>query len=431
MQTRTELPSAGRAEETSERLNQGCLCLTLDREALCRAFELETGDPSFCHSLLETRPHLFASVAVFVSPEMVATMKALVGTIEAMVTQPAYRRAVLAWAPTIAEFDPGPLGAFMGYDFHLGADGPKLIEINTNAGGAFLIAPLTRAQRQCCAATGLAPNSADADRFEEATLAMFRAEWHRQGRTGMPGCVAIVDDDPGAQFLRPEFTLVQRLFEKHGIKAIVADGRSLAYADGVLTFKGQTIDLVYNRLVDFALAQPPHSALRAAYLDGAVVVTPNPRSHALFADKRNLTLLSDPEWLAAAGIPRHEVATLLAHIPRTLPVTAENASELWATRKQYFFKPAGGHGSKAAYRGSKLTRSVWSEIIAGNSVAQTFAAPSARAVKVDATPEILKADIRLYTYAGEILLAAARLYQGQTTNMRTPGGGFAPLFQIG
>jgi hypothetical protein len=35
--------------------------------------------------------------------------------------------------------------------------------------------------------------------------------------------------------------------------------------------------------------------------------------------------------------------------------------------------------------------------------------------------------VRLYTYAGEVLLAAARIYQGQATNFRTPGGGFAPI----
>jgi hypothetical protein len=29
-----------------------------------------------------------------------------------------------------------------------------------------------------------------------------------------------------------------------------------------------------------------------------------------------------------------------------------------------------------------------------------------------------------------VLLAAARLYRGQTTNFRTPGGGFAPVFVI-
>ena len=37
----------------------------------------------------------------------------------------------------------------MGYDFHLGADGPMLIEVNTNAGAAFLNALLARAQRAC------------------------------------------------------------------------------------------------------------------------------------------------------------------------------------------------------------------------------------------------------------------------------------------
>ena len=41
-----------------------------------------------------------------------------------------------------------------------------------------------------------------------------------------------------------------------------------------------------------------------------------------------------------------------------------------------------------------------------------------------------KTDVRLYVYDGQNLLTAARLYQGQTTNFRTPGGGFAPAFAI-
>jgi len=43
----------------------------------------------------------------------------------------------------------------------------------------------------------------------------------------------------------------------------------------------------------------------------------------------------------------------------------------------------------------------------------------------EATP--LKSDVRCYVYDGKIQLVAARLYQGQTTNFRTPGGGFAPV----
>jgi hypothetical protein len=42
----------------------------------------------------------------------------------------------------------------------------------------------------------------------------------------------------------------------------------------------------------------------------------------------------------------------------------------------------------------------------------------------------LKIDVRLYTYDGDVLLTAARIYRGQATNFRTPGGGFAPVFRI-
>jgi hypothetical protein len=42
----------------------------------------------------------------------------------------------------------------------------------------------------------------------------------------------------------------------------------------------------------------------------------------------------------------------------------------------------------------------------------------------------LRVDIRNYTHDGETLLRAARLYRGQTTNFRTPGGGFAPVLTL-
>lgn len=42
-------------------------------------------------------------------------------------------------------------------------------------------------------------------------------------------------------------------------------------------------------------------------------------------------------------------------------------------------------------------------------------------------PLISRNRAAIYTYGGRILLAATRLYQGQTTNFRTPGGGFSPV----
>jgi hypothetical protein len=102
------------------------------------------------------------------------------------------------------------------------------------------------------------------------------------------------------------------------------------------------IDLVYNRLTDFALDEPANAALRAAWLADAAVVTPHPRAHALYADKRNLVALSDDALLAGWGVDAETRAILANKIPRTELVLAANADDLWARRKQLFFKPAAG-----------------------------------------------------------------------------------------
>ncbi len=57
---------------------------------------------------------------------------------------PEVRRQLLDGAGPIAQIDHGPAGAFMGYDFHVEGDGPRLIEINTNAGGAAINALSSR-----------------------------------------------------------------------------------------------------------------------------------------------------------------------------------------------------------------------------------------------------------------------------------------------
>jgi hypothetical protein len=313
----------------------------------------------------------------------------------------------------------------MGYDFHLAADGPKLIEINTNAGGAFLNAPLARAQRACCAPIEFQASSAGD--FAAEIVGMFRREWSRQRGSGRLERVAILDDAPEAQHLFPEFRLAQALLRSQGIDALIGDPRDLVLDGDTVSLAGLAIDLVYNRLVDFAFENPAHAVLRDAYLDDRVVVTPSPHVYALFADKRNLSLLCDHEQLRAWGLGSPHLGVLQAATLPTLMVTADNAEALWQGRRDWFFKPAQGHASKAAYRGDKLTRRVWGEIMTADYVAQAYAAPGLRSVRHDGEAAELKVDVRLYAYDGQVLLTAARLYRGQTTNMRTPGGGFAPV----
>ena len=112
-----------------------------------------------------------------------------------------------------------------------------------------------------------------------------------------------------------------------------------AHEGGALRVDGERVDLVYNRLTDFFFDDPACAALRAAYESGDVVVTPNPHVYALYADKRHLTVLSDPDRLREWGSRRMSSRLLAASVPRTRLVEPARRDELWAQRKQYFFKP--------------------------------------------------------------------------------------------
>ena len=422
-------------EETNDglanQLNQECYCITLNRKAL---------NTSLQDQLMETRNNpiganelnkLFSATPVFVPKTEIETMVRIVAAIESAAKLPSYQQQVLSWAPKIAAFDPGPIGAFMGYDFHLGSDGPQLIEINTNAGGAFLNVALARAQKQCChPSEQSAETTKMLDGFEEAVTNMFIQEWQRQSATAMPNRIAIIDNDPKNQFMFLEFQLARQLLQARGIDTVILDPSELDYVDGALTAHGQKIDMIYNRLVDFAFENPNHAVLKSAYLEGAVVVTPNPHVHAMLANKQNLTLLSDSQTLRAWGLDEAAARYLEKSVPKTKLVSKDEAAELWRTRRQLFFKPVAGHGSKGVYRGSKLTRRVFENILDEDYIAQTFVPAGERSIKIDDTVTTRKVDIRLYTYDGQLLLSAARVYQGQTTNFRTPGGGFAPVFQV-
>lgn len=410
-------------------LNAHCRCEALNRKLLGEAFAHRGIAGEARESLLAARPHLFSETMVFLSPEQLASLSATIAAIETLVALPGWQQTVLAKAPETARQPARTRGVFIGYDFHVGEGEPQLIEVNTNAGGAYLAALLTRSQLACCeeiAALMQAPT--DPAALEELWLAMFREEW-RLARGAAPlGHVVIVDEAPAAQFLYPEFLLFQNLFERAGLRARIAAPEELVWRDGQLTLGGETVDLIYNRLTDFYFASPSSAALRAAYLADAVVVTPDPRAHALLSDKRHLVRLGDPQSLAGLGLGEAERAQLARGVPRAKTVHPAEAESLWAERKGFFFKPANGFGSRAAYRGDKLTRRVWGEILAGDYVAQRIAPPSLRRTGHGDATRDLKFDVRAYVYQGRIQLLAARLYEGQTTNFRTPGGGFAPVF---
>jgi hypothetical protein len=418
---------SGSERNVADLLNRGCDCTVTDLPKLRERLETAL-EPAL--SIVESHPHLFSEIPVFLDSAHVSQMRRIIAAFEATGHLPKYQEAVLT-ARDLAQTNPRTLGVFMGFDFHITPAGPKLIEVNTNAGGAFLNVAARDAQRACCPVVddyiAAQPNAAQ---LEVEIVAMFQREWSLARGAAPLRTIAIVDVEPRGQFLYPEFQLAQKLFESHGVRAHIADPLELELADDCILLRGEQIDLVYNRLTDFYFDAPTSRVLRVAYQRDLAVITPHPHAHALYADKRNLALLSDAAALETFGVPQDSAEILLSGIPSTR-AAAGCAETWWRDRKEWFFKPRSGYGSRGTYRGDKLTRRVFAEVMSGGYVAQELTPPGERWRSTASGKEVFKVDVRCYVYAEKIQLMAARLYQGQTTNFRTASGGFAPIYIIG
>ena len=344
--------------------------------------------------------------------------------------RPEFERLVDAGAAQPALHRPGNAGVFMGYDFHLTEDGPRLIEINTNAGGALLnglhTAALCPPARLACLCSGLQP----VETMERRIVRTFEAEYEAVHGAGAPlRRVAIADERPAQQFLREEFELFRRLFERAGIEARICDTSELARDPaGGVRLGSETIDLVYLRDTDFLLETPRTAALRAAYLAGEVVVTPAPREHHLLANKARLAIFSDPRVLTALGVASEDAEFLGRVVPETRRLEALGLDRAARERHAWVFKPGAGFASRGVYRGDKISRKKLEEIAAqGGYLAQRHIEPGAVTVATDTGSQRMKFDVRAYAYREEVLLLGARVYQGQVTNLRTPGGGFSAI----
>ena len=369
--------------------------------------------------MLSQRPHYFARTTIFIDPDILAQIKTQIHAIEAVIQRPEYVKAIGKRHHSLYSNAPHlkTCGVFMGYDFHVTPDGPRLIEINSNAGGAFIVDMIEQTV-----------NGED-DGFAQRIARMFHQEWEEAERKTPLKTIAIIDENPSEQFHFPDMCLAKSLLERQGLQVVIADPQALRLEGDKLYYENTAIDLIYNRLTDFDLSEPQHSLIRRAYREGLTVITPAPHHHALYADKRNLIMFSDPAQLSALGASSSQINALSA-IPATQAVTPEAAQRMWDERRELFFKPQAGYGSRGAFRGAKLTKKVWSQIIEGGYIAQALIPPPVRAVTVDGENITLKFDLRVYSYDGEPLLYAARIYQGQTTNLRTAGGGLAAVIAI-
>ncbi len=310
--------------------------------------------------------------------------------------------------------------ALMSYDFHLNENNElKLIEINTNASSS-LVVDLQYNR------SGVKPLVSD---FRKEIIDTFKEEYKRSGLERELRTIAIIDHQPLQQKMYIEFLMYAELFRKAGFEVIIDDSKAFSNsADSLVHSSGKRIDLVYNRHTDFYLLTADCAPMREAYRALNTCFSPNPREYALLADKQRLQEISKDGFLESMGISQVAIGSIRSCILKTYSLHEFSREDAWAQRKKFFFKPARAFGGKAAYKGASISRGPFEQLWEGDTIAQEFVpAPEIILPTADGSQQKYKFDLRFYAYKDKIQLCNARVYQGQTTNATTVGGGLTPI----
>ncbi len=293
---------------------------------------------------------------------------------------------------------PTNYAACMSYDFHLSSENQlELIEINTNA--SFLALGLELYQF-------LKLSEVSSNFNEKNIVDMFQVENRLASQKDLN--LTIIDEHPERQRLYVEFLIYQSLLRKNNIPCEIADITEIE--------KIKASTLIYNRYTDFYLQEPKSAEIKKLFNDSKINLSPNPYEYFLLADKERFI-----DWSAQT-----EVEKPLSLLP-TYDLGVEDKEKIWSERKQLFFKPKNAFGGKQTYRGASISRKVFESVTNSNFIAQRISPPSEIIVPHNNEKVNFKYDLRCYAYQDQLQLVVARLYQGQTTNLRTEGGGFAAI----
>ena len=369
-------------------------------------------------------PNLISAQKLFIEAAALEKIKRFVAAMFKLRSTPEYQSPILASHPLFEHFNkPQNFSALMSYDFHLlDQQNPKLIEINTNASSSLIINESYRVNQ-------IKNIFSPAENFESEILHCFENEFRLFNPNRELKVIAILDEAPASQKLYLEFLLYQELFKLAGYTCVIADPKDLHIKAGQLIYQSHLpVDLVYNRHTDFYFSTAACAHLREAYRQGVACFSPHPFEYALLADKQRLFELSQDKISLASLLPQEKQIVEQVILKSYDISKSEDKDWFWHNKKNLFFKPMRSFGGKAAYRGQGVTQGVFAKIIAGQYLAQEFAPPPLIEVQLeDSTRAEFKYDLRFYVYKDRIQLGVARLWQGQMTNISTPGGGLTPI----
>ena len=371
-----------------------------------------------------------ALVPQVVPRALLAAIESFIGVFDRVTTRPAWQEAMTANGPAIARQRRSEVCFFSAWDFHLPPERPdsfQLIECNDNGSGMMFAAILNRLHYELsgigerCALE--APPSVAA--FGQRVLGMIRTEV-RAFSEGLPssGLVLILDEAESLSDgkFRHEHLLLRDLCRRAGWRAETGTPTETAWEGGQLLCRGDRVAFVINRCTDFFWEGEAFSALRSAYAEGGLPVTPNPFTYATRSDKRLLEPLSRPVCDIELGIRPDERALLSIHVPETRLLTPENVDELGREKEQWFFKPCHGFASHGILTAAQVGRTRLRRLLnkADPYVAQRRAPKS----RVDASEGVsLWTDLRVWAYRGErVLLSGRASRHPDSIDLSSPGG---------
>jgi len=320
-----------------------------------------------------------------------------------------YLSQLSAYLPMAAHIKAEWPSVLMGFDFHLTPDGPKLIEINNNAGGLYIGERRWIPQPDIPELHG---------HLEQRLVEMFHAEW---------ATIAIMDENVTGQFMYPEMLAYGELLRKNGRQACVVSPEQLQLMDDGLVCDGVRVDVIYNRHTDFYLEGDDISHIRQAYEKGQVSINPHPRSYALIGDKSRMV-----DWwregLLETCVDHQVVEQIRSVTPETHQLSEFDIEQAWAERKQWVFKPAARHGGKGVLLGKAMSRKRYEAMAVADTIMQQLVPASQIDVEGDdGERNRMKLDIRLFMHGEKLIALAGRVWRGQVTNFRQPGSGWVPI----
>lgn len=287
---------------------------------------------------------------------------------------------------------PDNLGVCNSFDYHVvDNEKIKLIEMNTNA--AFLALGLELYD--------FYKKTTHTDFNSQSLADMFKTDAAKAGIDLQT--LTIMDDKPSEQRLFIEFLVFKSLLEKNNLNVDIKD------------ISEKQSGYIYNRYTDFYLSEDKSATLKQQFNDQDIQLSPNPYEYFLLADKKRML-----DWQNQTDIKCPDSLLKIYDLGK------EDKDYIWSQRKNLFFKPKNSFGSKQVYKGHGISRGMFDSFYGESMIAQELAPPSETSITLpDNTSIKMKYDLRCYAYDGHLQLVIARLYQGQTTNLKTFGGGFA------